>query len=217
MRQFRFYDIAEDEFGLSDIEIANPDLALQLDPFYAECRAFGRIKERSSNGALAVECFGYLYLPADREMEMEQRFQAADWDRPTEEYEVEALHRKPFRAIVKKLISAPTTWSAATAKRILHNLKALNASGVYVFDVRARNILGGQLVDFSASWTEPHVLFRTRDPDEIASRRERDLARFDVMMKDLQIRNAPRGLPNRHYTAKLRSARKSTEVPPPPK
>lgn len=99
-----------------------------------------------------------------------------------------------------------TTWNAATARKILRSLRALNAAGVYVFDVRARNFVGGQLVDFSASWTEPHVLFRTRDPDEVESRRKIDLARFDVMMVDQQIRNAPRGLPNRQYTAKLRSA-----------
>lgn len=204
-KQFRFYDIAEDELGLSDNEIKDPDLAIQLDPFFAECRAFGRIKEQRRNGTLAIECLGYLYLPADREMEMNQRFRATDWDRPSEEYEVESSHRKPFRAIVKRLILEPTTWNVVTARTILRNLRALNTSGVYVFDVRARNILGGQLVDFSASWTDPHVLFRTRAPGEIESRKERDLARFDVMMKDLQIRNAPRGLPNRQYTAKLRS------------
>ena len=205
-RQFRFYDIAEDEVGLDETEIADPDLAVQLDPFFAECRAFGRIKEQQGNGTLAVECFGYLHLPASREAELDQRFQQMHWDRPDEEYELEPSRRTSFRAIVKRLIPQQTIWNGATARKILRNLRALNAAGVYVFDVRAVNIVGGKLVDFSASWTEPHVLFRTRDPGEVESQRKMDLARFDVMMLDQQIRNAPRGLPNRQYIAKLRSA-----------
>lgn len=207
-KQFRFYDIAEDEFGLNEIELEDPDLILQVDPFFAECRAFGRIKEKDGNGILAVECLGYLHIPAIREAEMDQKFEELDWNRPSEEYEMEPSERTPFRAIVKRLISSQTTWNAATARGIKRNLKALNAAGVYVFDIDPRNFVGGQLVDLSVSWTEPHVLFRTRHPLEIKSRRKTDLSRFDVMMEDLQIRNAPRALPNPHYLRKLRSNEK---------
>lgn len=205
-KQFRFYDIAEDEFGLDESEIEDPDLISQVDPFFAECRAFGRIKEKHGNGILAVECLGYLHLPAKQEAEMNQKFHGLDWDRPKEEYEMEPSERTPFRAIVKRFVSSQTEWNATTARKVKRNLKALNAVGVYVFDVEHRNFVGGQLVDLSASWTEPHVLFRTRHPREVQSRRETDLARFDEMMEELQIHNAPRALPNRQYTAKLRSA-----------
>lgn len=189
---------------MSDCETENADLPLQVDPFFAECRAFGRINEKGGNGQLAVQCFGYLYVSAERERELWKKFQAGDWGRPDEEYEQEISQRRPFRTIVKKLLCEETTWNFKTARKTLRNLKALNAIGVYIFDVRARNIKGGQFVDFSASWTEPHILFETRDIDEVNSRKEEDLVMFDIMMEEQQIRNAPRGLPNREYCEKLR-------------
>ena len=203
--QFRYYDLEEDELGLSDCENEDPDLPFQVDPFFAECRAFGRINEKSKNRKLAVECFGYLYISAEREVELWRRFQAGGWARPSEEYDLEVSQRQSFRAVVKQLVPEETTWNARIAKRILRNIKTLNALGVYVFDVRSQNIVGGKLVDFSASWTEPHVLFQTRDDDEVFSRKEEDLVMFDTMMEDLQIQNAPRARPNHEYCKKLRS------------
>ena len=204
--QFRYYQLEEDELGLSDSEFENPDLPLQVDPFFAECRAFGRIIEHGENGLLAVECFGHLYVPAEREKELLKKFEIIDWGRPDQEYEQQASQRQPLRAIVKKFVSGETKWNSKTSKKILSNLKALNAIGIYVFDVRAHNMICGHFVDFSASMVEPHILFETRDREEVASRRKRDLNMFDVMMEEQQVKNAPRALPNARYVKKLRSA-----------
>ena len=147
--QFRFYQLEEDEPGLSDCEAENPDLQFQIDPFFQECRAFGRIIEKGLNGLLAVHCFGYLHISADRERELYRRFEVGGWNRPNREYEQDVARRSPFRAIVKELVPQETTWTLKTSRKILRNLKALNEIGVYIFDVKPPNITDGQFVDFS--------------------------------------------------------------------
>ena len=65
-------------------------LKAHMDPFYNECRAYGRLRECRLDGKVAVRCHGYIAIPAQVEDQLEQEFEIDDWDRPGEEYD------KPF-------------------------------------------------------------------------------------------------------------------------
>lgn len=129
------------------------------DPFYNECRAYGRLIDADLNGKVAVRCYGYLTIPAEREEELREKFNIEAWNRPDREYLKPASKRQPFRAIVRDLISEGVPFTSQSVKKILRDLKRMRKLGVYPRDVQARNCKGGLLVDFSVAMTEPHYLF----------------------------------------------------------
>ena len=45
-----------------------------IDPFFAECRAFGRLLEAGKDNALAVRCHGYAFLPPEIDVRIAQKF-----------------------------------------------------------------------------------------------------------------------------------------------
>ena len=56
--------------GMSDEEILKSSMKtirFQSDPFYNECRAYGRRIDSGVNGKVAVRCHGHLGIPAARE------------------------------------------------------------------------------------------------------------------------------------------------------
>lgn len=54
-----------------------PDLILEghCYPFYAECRAYVRIKAKEGRNSLAVPCHDFLDIAAEKEKELYQDFQ----------------------------------------------------------------------------------------------------------------------------------------------
>jgi hypothetical protein len=92
--------------------------------------------------------------------------------------------------------------------RLLRELKALNSIGVYVTDVKYENYKGRHLVDFSASITEPHLVFREeyRSRSEIMRRKTRNLQKFDRMVKELNIKTTVRAAPDYERIQSLRRA-----------
>ncbi|KAI1110997.1 kinetochore Sim4 complex subunit FTA2-domain-containing protein [Nemania sp. NC0429] len=127
----------------------------QLDPFYAECRAFGRLVETKKDSLLAVRCHGYAFLPAAVEQRITEQFGAqflvADWNRePTDE-------GQPLRAIVKDYIRFTTTYGRKKLSTMRSNIRKLNELGVYNMDIREDNYRGGRLFDFSLAITSPHI------------------------------------------------------------
>ena len=90
-------------------------LQAHSDPFYNECRAYGRLQDKNLNGKVAVRCHGYITLPASVEEQLKRKFLVSDWDRPGDEYSKPVSQRQPFRAIVKDLIQkeTPRTGKAA--------------------------------------------------------------------------------------------------------
>lgn len=66
--------------------VPNDLLHAHMDPFFNECRAYGRLIEASQNGKIAVRCYGHMSIPADKEEELSQKFNIQAWDRPGEEY-----------------------------------------------------------------------------------------------------------------------------------
>lgn len=177
-----------------------------MDPFYAECRAYGAIINKTQNGKIATCCHGHLSLSATLEAEIAHQFNIDDWQRPEAEYNLPVAERKPFRAIVKELISDGVPFSAKMIPRMLMDLKDLRRIFVYVRDVRSDNYLGGKLVDFSCAWTAPHVLLSTylRSWRVIESDLKWDLEQFDEMVKSEGIETWRRASPNVEYLAKLR-------------
>lgn len=176
-----------------------------MDPFYCECRAYGRLVEAKLNGKVAVRCHGYLEIPAEREEEVRERFGIEAWNRPDSEYTKPASKRQPFRAIVKDLISEDIPFTTQSVKKMLRDLKRMRKLCIYPMDVRARNYKGGLLVDFSVAMTEPHYLFVIKPRWRIQGYKLRDLHDFDNMVRDEGIVTWERAVPNPEYCEKLRS------------
>ncbi len=176
-----------------------------MDPFYSECRAYGRLIEAKVNGKVAINCHGYLTLPAEKEDQLRRDFNVANWDRPDDEYSRPASKREPFRAILKDLVTEDTLFTPKVAKKILRDLKRIRKLGVYTMDVTARNYKGGLLVDFGIALTEPHYLFFIKPLWQVQCYQHDDLLSFDGMMEDEGILTWERALPNHEYCKKLRS------------
>jgi hypothetical protein len=177
----------------------------QIDPFHAECRAFGRIQDKGRNGDIAVRCYGFTFVSADHEEFLAREFGVSDWNRQSEH------QGKPFRAIVKDLVPDTVSFTAKMRQKMKSDLKALNGMNIYVMDIRRENYKGGYLLDFSAAWTKPHVMMwdRVRPKIDIDNNLEEDEIYFDAMLEDaieegMKVRTIVRIRPNGIYTAKLR-------------
>ncbi|KAL8785398.1 MAG: hypothetical protein Q9195_008658 [Heterodermia aff. obscurata] len=204
--EFKFYDDAEDDFGLwpEEQEIVSLDLLhAHSDPFYNECRAYGKLIETNLNGKVAVRCHGYTTLPAAIEEELEERFDVSDWDR--EDYDRPMRSRAVFRAIVKDLVKEDIPLTTRVLRRMKKDLKEIRKQGVYPTDVKARNYKGGLLVDFSTAMTEPHYLFEIMPDWRVKTYQNEDLFEFDAMVEDEEVKTTVRAMPNPHYLRKLRS------------
>ena len=206
MSQFKFYDDEEDDFGLwpSEKEIVSLDrLHAHRDPFYNECRAYGRLKETNFDGKVAVRCHGYTTLPATIEAELEERFDVVGWDR--DDYDEPMKKRAVFRAIVKDLVMDDLPLTARVAKKMKRDLWLIRKQGIYPVDIKARNYKRGLLVDFSTAMTEPHYLFEIKPDWQVRMYKNEDLFAFDSMMEDEKVKTSLRAMPNSDYLRKLRS------------
>jgi Kinetochore Sim4 complex subunit FTA2 len=174
--------------------LKDEDIVGQCDPFYAECRAYGQI-ERLKKGTkprkrpLAVRCYGFLSIAAKEETILARRFGVTEWDRSDEEESLPISQQEPLRALVKELVTSDTEWTDRVIKWMIKDLKALNRIGIYIQDLSMDNYKGGFLVDFSASFTEPHFNFRRdiRQSWRIRQFKNSDLFEFDDMIKNLRI------------------------------
>lgn len=180
------------------------------DPFFAECRAYGRIEDASKRlgvkDQLAVKCHGYIYL-GDEDKE---KLQKMGLDLGTDVLD-EKLKRAldgggRVRAIVKDLALSHTSVNSRNVRAALERVRKLNELQIYNRDIRAENFVGGKLVDFGSSWTEPHVILNALEPDEAEDSRLEDLVMFDDMIEeeDIKTRPAVRALANVEYRKKLR-------------
>ena len=175
-----------------------------MDPFFNECRAYGRLVEHDQNGKLAVYCHGHLTLPASLEQDLERKFQVVDWNRPEEEYDAVVSKRQPFRCVVKDFISSDVFFMGKDIKRMLRQLKKLRSLGVFPMDIAARNYRGGRLVDLGSARTTPHYLFDVLPGWRIETEKRKDLVLFDEMIEQSGFQSFERALPNQEYLRKLR-------------
>lgn len=205
--QFKYYDDSDDLAALSvrQREVFSIDMIHgHMDPFFNECRAYGRLIERGINGKVAVRCYGYLMLPATREEELEHRFGVTAWNRPYEEYSKPASRRQPFRAIVKDLVTEDVPLTVKSAKRMLTDLRRIRRQNVYNMDICARNYKGGKLIDFSVAMTRPHYLLVIKPPWRRELYKYNDLTCFDHMLDEAGIVTWDRATPNQESIQRLR-------------
>lgn len=181
------------------------------DPFYNECRAYGRLIQKKANGKSAVHCYGHTSLPAEREAELNQRFNIKTWDRPSEEVVKPIAEQRPLRAIVKELLLEDYPLTEKVLNKMLRDLLRMRRLGVYPRDVVARNYKNGLLVDFSCAMTKPHYLFDIRSKFQVEFLQGEDLRGLQQMIYRSKATTARRAVPSREYCSKLRSYTKMME------
>ena len=185
-------------------------MVFHTDPFYAECRAYGRIREAQIQGALKrriiIPCHGFLLLKDEDKQLLQERGVDLGIDN-------DLLQRKTgetgqVRAIVKDLAPLDPGVNATTLSGILRDIRWLKKLQVYNRDIRVENFRGGQLVDFGSAVTEPHCILSALDkidPKDAIDARLEDLIMFDDMITEEGIKTKIRAMPDLSYCRKLRS------------
>ncbi|KAI1123486.1 kinetochore Sim4 complex subunit FTA2-domain-containing protein [Nemania abortiva] len=190
LKVFNFFSIGELwPFVPGGDHLLNDELVrYHMDPFYAECRAFGLLLEKKKDDALAVRCHGYTYLPRAVEAEIQRKFGPDDWNRQSDD------KGHPLRAIVKDYISSKSVCGRKRLPAMRSNVKQLNDMGIFNMDIREDNYCGGRLFDFSIAITAPHLSLWTklRSEEQILADCQYDLGSFDVMAKKLEEQRALR-------------------------
>ncbi|KAF4461992.1 hypothetical protein FALBO_11199 [Fusarium albosuccineum] len=194
IKVFKFHDPRSDDHfwkPLVGAEIGLQTVAYYTDPFYAECRAYGRIQEAIKKGDLkpdiVVPCHGFFFLD-ERDDEI---LQSRDIDLEAHQVDLEYQRATPGgyspRAIVKDLASTDPGVNRANQSRILSNLVRLNSQKVFNMDIRLDNYRDGKLVDFGSSWTEPHILLDALDDEAADESRLADRTKFCQMLENEKI------------------------------
>ncbi|TGJ80567.1 hypothetical protein E0Z10_g8203 [Xylaria hypoxylon] len=196
LKIFNFFTIQQlrpDVFGKEHL-LKDNIVRHQLDPFYAECRAFGLLVEKERDDELAVRCHGYVFLSDALERQIEHQFGIRDWNRKAEH------ESSQLRAIVKDYIVWKSLRHRKSFEAMRNNLKELNKLGIYNMDVREANYLGGRLFDFSIAITFPHISLWPKlwSVQQILNDKATDLGCFDSMVERVRKREeSERVLPPR--------------------
>ncbi|KAI1198648.1 kinetochore Sim4 complex subunit FTA2-domain-containing protein [Nemania serpens] len=166
------------------------------DPFFAECRAYGRIKEaRVTDGIrekLAVRCHGYLFLAKRDERQLEKDGVDLGSRTISKELRPPSFDTNLVRAIVKDFEPRPSGLNSNNVRQALRRLKRLNEIQVYNRDIRGENFRGGYLIDFGSSQTEPHCLLDTLNEDEAEAKKEEDMIMFDEAVIEDKVKTTVR-------------------------
>ncbi|KAI0490324.1 kinetochore Sim4 complex subunit FTA2-domain-containing protein [Xylaria cf. heliscus] len=165
------------------------------DPFYAECRAYGRIQEGFRSGLVtqqtAVKCYGYLLLGKNDEKWLRKEGIDLDYELLDAELRKALGGDTRIRAIVKQLEKSTAGIHAGNIRRAWRSVYLLNHSlKIYNMDIKADNFIGSRLVDFGSSWTEPHKLleFLEKDREMMArANRVKDRVNFTDMIEEEEI------------------------------
>ncbi|KAI1111772.1 kinetochore Sim4 complex subunit FTA2-domain-containing protein [Nemania sp. NC0429] len=197
LKIFKFFNPLTLEYDWSDRLGEDYPLSKAIgytDPFYAECRAYGRIQEARDKGEItekiATKCHGYLFLDADAQRWLENE----GIDLGTENVDDELLSilggaGRP-RAIVKDFEAAGPDLDKQTPqqiRRIFRRVWLLNKLGIYNRDVRADNFRNGWLVDFDSSYTLPHDIYNILPKFEVSVTQGVDVAKFEEMLEEAGI------------------------------
>ncbi|KAF2174807.1 hypothetical protein K469DRAFT_713512 [Zopfia rhizophila CBS 207.26] len=197
IKLFKFFNIEEARALFEDFqndEMPDDVFVGNVDPFFAECRAYGRIDEfykkhlgSKDPGLIAAPCYGYIYITKEQEASLRSQFGSLEWNRANSDAD------KQIRALVKQFIpNEPIDTKVRSIRRMVKDLKTLHSIGVYPRDICARNYRGGLLVDFGMALTEPSCVLNVL-PEWIARKeRKRDLGAFDEMIQELGIKTLVR-------------------------
>ncbi|KAK8016218.1 hypothetical protein PG993_014407 [Apiospora rasikravindrae] len=211
LKVFKFYDPYSDAYYWGPLlrdDIPLEEILCYTDPFFAECRAYGRIHEaRDKSGSketLAIECHGYLYLSKDDETFLTELGVDLGIDILDDSLRKALGRGGRVRAIVKDM--APETSGVATRSltKVLRKVRALNQLDIFNRDIRLENFRGGLLVDFGSSWTKPHIVLDALGAVDKRDSLLEDLVMFDDMIAEENIKTRLKALPNLEYREKLR-------------
>ncbi|KAI1176028.1 kinetochore Sim4 complex subunit FTA2-domain-containing protein [Nemania sp. FL0916] len=192
----RYYweDELDDSFPLNEI-------IFYTDPFFAECRAYGRIKEarvtKRVREKLVVPCHGYLFLNKKDEMWLKRDGVDLGSKHLSKEYHPTLVDPTLVRAIVKDFEPRPSGLTSKNVRQALRRVKRLNEIGIYNGDVRGDNFRGGYLVDFGTAQTEPHCLLDILDEDDLGAKKEEDMVMFDEAVIEDEVKTRARALVHR--------------------
>ena len=190
-------------------KISIKTIRFQSDPFYNECRAYGRLIDCGVNGKVAVRCHGHLEIPAAREEELAQRFDVYAWDSPTDDTSSKTT---PLRAIVKDLVQEDhNPLNERVLGRMRKDLLKMRKLGVHPQDVYLRNYGGGLLLDFSIAITKPHWVFENQEPWEFRAMQNDEMQLLQVLMLESGVKTWQRAVRNREYCMKLRGCPEGKE------
>jgi hypothetical protein len=147
-----------------------------VEPFNAECRAFGRLQEAGCE-ELAVRCFGYVLLDEEHERAMMTQFNFDKWffngtmedSGETEDNEQRLCYPgkngrpPPFRCIVKAFGKGINELEGdvvrqGLARRLLRSIIKLQKLGIIDIDFAIRQVIDDKLGDFSSAITLPHFI-----------------------------------------------------------
>ncbi|KAI3321482.1 kinetochore Sim4 complex subunit FTA2-domain-containing protein [Xylariaceae sp. AK1471] len=179
------------------------EVIFYTDPFYAECRAYGRIKEardeRKVRAEIATRCHGYLFLTT-KDMSRLGREEGIDLCTNIIDKDLRWALGGDLRAraIVKDLETDDIGLNKDNIGRAWRNVRLLNSLKIYNRDVRAENFMNRRIVDFGSSWTEPHIILDSVDIDEAREQRLSDYAKFDEMTEKGGIKTTLKTPTSRH-------------------
>ncbi|KAJ2992099.1 hypothetical protein NUW58_g423 [Xylaria curta] len=215
LKVFKFYKPSDGKQHLSKMreELVTEELAVfHCDPFYAECRAYGRIDELKKKGIIkektAADCYGFLRINSEDERKIAQ-MGVSLWDLPKEDEYRRKAEGSPVRAIVKEYIEGTTIFGLRNCRRMLKNLRLLNEHGILLRDIKEDNYKAGVLIDFGSAWTEPHAIMDAVPREVAEDWRGADMQMFDDMLGDHGLHSRLRALPNIRYQKMLRSWKRS--------
>ncbi len=167
--------------------------AWYCDPFYAECRAYGRLQARpgKTNWAqkIAVPCHGFFFLQERDEEILRDRKIDLGLEYADLEYQEDAIWAARPRAIVKDFAEPGTGVCEESLPKILRCIGRLNSHGILNQDIRKDNFRGGRIVDFGSSWTAPHRVLDALHGFALSERMLVDRSMFDQMVMDENIPN----------------------------
>lgn len=192
-------------------KVSDGTIRAHEDPFNNECRAYARLIENQANGVLAIRCYGYLTISAEREAELQERFKINSWSRDPEDACQPISKRLSLRAIVKELVLDDPPLTEKLLGKMKRDLLKIRRMGVYVMDIFPRNYKGGLLVDFSIAMTTPHYIFALKKRKQVERLQMKDLWMFQRMVDESGVRTWLRSSRNNTYCAKLRSTTKRLE------
>lgn len=181
-------------------------LRAHSDPFYNECRAYGRLMESDLNGRVAVRAHGYTTVTEENVHQLAAIFRTEDLIQDSEEHEINhniPPYRRMFRAIVKDLIRDDVPLTHKIIKKMRHDLLQIREQGIYPLDIKRSNYRGGLLVDFSSARTEPHFFLESCAESQYESIMSTDLYKFDDMIEKAKVKTWVKAN-NEEYKRKLR-------------
>ena len=208
-----------------DPEWTKTDLFYHFDPFAAECRAYGRLKEVGKEH-LAVRCHGYLILNARQKRQLNKFLEEsgdlyfysdAFLDAEDPFTGLTRYRKDPIRALVKDYVDSKIDFLPHMIPQMMRDIHTYHKYGICIADIKENNYLDGILFDLSRALTVPHpqltprAIERARSKTKTEDTPTGDYQSFDHMIDDWNEDHADqfiwhRFLPSLGYVEKLRGS-----------